>query len=157
MTRAYPVEWARHINVTKEPLLFYTNLVALHYMLTSSRLAMSTARPLTLPSDCGFYLLRCLTSAKSWRVTMNSRAIAIPYIIIIPISEEDGPVVTRYDPPLEKAFETTYKLSLSSALLDFFPVSSIASQPSPPHVHPLSSYVYFCITHRAAIYKASIV
>ena len=56
MTRAYPVEWARHINVTKELLLFYTTLAALHHMLSSSRLAMSTARPLTLPSDDGFLL-----------------------------------------------------------------------------------------------------
>ena len=46
-----PLSGQRHINATKELLLFYANLVALYYMSTSSRLAMATFRPLTLPSD----------------------------------------------------------------------------------------------------------
>ena len=44
-----PLSGRRHVNVTKEPLLFYATPVALHYRVTSSR-------PLTLPSDPGFLL-----------------------------------------------------------------------------------------------------
>ena len=47
--------------------------------------------------------------------------------------EEDRLVAIRYDAPLDKALEPTYKLSLSSAL--FFPVSSIVSQLRYHHYH----------------------
>ena len=39
---------------------------------------------------------------------------------IIPISEEDRPVVIRYDVPLEKVLNLTFKLSLSTACLNSF-------------------------------------
>ena len=39
---------------------------------------------------------------------------------IIPISEEDRPVVIRYNVPLEKALNLTFKLSLSTACLNSF-------------------------------------
>ena len=47
--------------------------------------------------------------------------------------EEDRLVAIRYDAPLDKVLEPTYKLSLSSAL--FFPVSSIVSQLRYHHHH----------------------
>ena len=51
-----PVERAKAHNATKETLLFYATLVALHYILTSSRLAMAISRSLTLSYDLDFLI-----------------------------------------------------------------------------------------------------
>ena len=59
-------------------------------------------RPLTLPSDPGFLLTQMSDHGEELEGDDDFEG----YIIIIP-SEEDGPVATRYDPPLEKALEPT--------------------------------------------------